>query len=147
MNHKNPFSAFRPGLMMAPIRLSNESPIWILFPFCDQDRGNKAALLPDALDESEAFHQPQGLVEPSLCRMNCNLLHPIFPIPFPKAHNISARKFFGDLVKAGDGQPPLLPMLSATGSRVARCGELRPQQYGEYGLGGLFASTHREAPP
>ena len=36
---------------------------------CDLDRGNKTALLPDALDAPDAFHQPQGLVEHSLRRV------------------------------------------------------------------------------
>ena len=54
---------------MVPIRLSNESLIWILFPSCDLNRENKTALLPDALDELDAFQQPQGLVVYSLRRV------------------------------------------------------------------------------
>ena len=42
-------------------------------------------------------------------------------------HIVSAWKFFEDLIKARDAQPPLLPKLSATGYSVATCGELGPQ--------------------
>ena len=42
--------------------------LWIFFPPYELNKGNKTALLPDALDAVDAFHQRQGLVERSLRR-------------------------------------------------------------------------------
>ena len=122
---------------MVPIRLSNESLIWILFPSCDLNRENKTALLPDALDELDAFQQPQGLVVYSLRRVRrvecveyvgliCKLLPPYSAFACRIPHCICLEIFLG-FDKGPSWTAPLLPKLSATGSRVAICGDLRPQ--------------------
>jgi hypothetical protein len=75
-----------------------------LFPSCDLDRGNKTALLPDALDVPDACHEPQGLVKPNLRRVrrvrrvDLQFLPPTIPLQATTII-IVARKFFRFSIK------------------------------------------------
>ena len=80
-------------------------------PSCDLDRGNQTALLPDAPDELDAFHQPQGLVEHSLRRVrrvDLQFVTALLLFTCRIPHCICL-KYFGDLIKAREGQPLLCP--------------------------------------
>ena len=83
-------------------------------PSCDLDRGNQTALLPDAPDELDAFHQPQGLVEHSLRRVrrvrrvDLQFVTALLLFTCRIPHCICLKNF-GDLIKARAGLPASCP--------------------------------------